>query len=451
MSLPPALTWLTLLPHEAHCFCATGPEWFRQLLADRADGTPPRRLAVWGKDWNDVNLELPKWDGVVAINCPHVTTARLEAAGYKYARRFAVLPSLEKARWFVSLDSGRAAMASFSVYTPSRTSAKIKKTVAQVLARLQVPGWYRDQVIVASREAPPIENKLAELFPGQEIRLALSSGAPEPAINRKPSAAVIDQHGRVLAFVKMSASKVSREIVEHEAEMLAALADLQRVRSNVPRLIFADEVDGRFVTVQSPLGGSPAPVTMTKSHEAFLISLRSQTRKPASETNMVATMGGRIDALQPVRRDLREIFDAFVPTLEQTVVPSTVVHGDFAPWNLRSHLGQMAAFDWEYGEIDGLPLVDQTHYALQLGYNMQQWTPEQAIRALGEMAAQRPLELDAEQVTAIHAVYLLDQLARLLGEGYAADHEMVSWYGRILRGLKTPTRSEAAAAEVAAA
>ena len=448
MSLPPALTWLPLLPTGAHVYCAVAPEWFAALLRQRADGTPPRHLAVWGRDWNAVNLELPNYDGVVAINCPHVTTARLEAAGYAYARRFAVLPSLEKARWFISLDSGRAAMASFSVYTPSRTSAKIKKTVAQVLARWRVPGWYRDEVIVASRQLPPIEQKLAELFPGQATRLALSSGAPEPAINRKPSAAVIDGRGNVLAFVKMAASRVSREIVEHEGETLVALADLQRVRANVPQLIFAGEVEGRFITVQSPLPGSPAPVAMTKAHEAFLISLRSQTIKPASETKMVATIGSRIDALQPGRADLREIFDAFLPTLALTNVPSTIVHGDFAPWNLRSRLGQIAAFDWEYGEIDGLPLVDQMHYTLQLGYLMEKWTPDQAAARLRELASQRPVKLSEEQVTAIQAIYLLDQLTRLLGEGYAADHEMVSWYGTLLRGLKTPVR---AATEAAAA
>ena len=49
-------------------------------------------------------------------------------------------------------------------------------------------------------------------------------------------------------------------------------------------------------------------------------------------------------------------------------IPSTIVHGDFAPWNLREHNGQIAAFDWEYAELDGLPLVDQTHYELQVGY-----------------------------------------------------------------------------------
>jgi hypothetical protein len=59
---------MTLLPQGAHCFCATGPAWFGDLLAEHADGSPPRHLAVWDQDWNAVNLELPKWDGVVAIN-----------------------------------------------------------------------------------------------------------------------------------------------------------------------------------------------------------------------------------------------------------------------------------------------------------------------------------------------------------------------------------------------
>jgi hypothetical protein len=406
---------------------------------------------VWGEDWNGVNLELPKWDGVVAINCPHVTTARLEAAGYTYARRFAVLPSLEKARWFVSLDSGRAAMASFSVYTPSRTSAKIKKTVradARAVARAGVvPG--RGDRRVARDAADRKEARRVVSGRGDSAGAVVGrSGAGD----QPQAVGGGDRSARSGAGVREDV-----RVARLAADRRARGGDAGGAGGFAARAVARPAADFRRRGRRPLRHRSVAPrrlagaVATTRSHEAFLHSLRSQTRKPASETNMVATMAARIDALQPRRPDLREIFDAFLPALEQTSVPSTVVHGDFAPWNLRSHLGQIAAFDWEYGEIDGLPVVDQTHYALQIGYTMQKWTPEQAIGVLDEIAAQRPTELDPEQVTAIHAIYLLDQLARLLGEGYAADHEMVSWYGRILRGLKKPEPTTTPAAEVAAA
>ena len=119
---------------------------------------------------------------------------------------------------------------------------------------------------------------------------------------------------------------------------------------------------------------------------------------------------------------------------------STIVHGDFAPWNLRTHRGRISAFDWEYGELDGLPLMDEAHFTLQLGFQMQNWTPQQARDALRTIASSQPLGLQIEQIDAIHAIYLLDQIVRLLGEGYDVGHDMVSWYRQVLSHIDAPKR-----------
>jgi hypothetical protein len=48
---------------------------------------------------------------------------------------------------------------------------------------------------------------------------------------------------------------------------------------------------------------------------------------------------------------------------EDTPLPAALVHGDFAPWNLR-HLrdGRCALIDWESAEWTGLPLHDLCHF-----------------------------------------------------------------------------------------
>jgi hypothetical protein len=445
MSLPAALTWLQLLPNGTRFSCATGPAWFRDLLPARAAGdAPPHASVVWGKPWSELASTLENWNAVVAINCPHVTTSRLIAAGYTYARRFAVLPSLENARWFVSLDTAQAAAASFSLYTPSRQSAHLKKAVARMLAKFRVPGWYRDEIIIASRETPPpLESKMAALFPGHTIRLALSSGAPEPAINRKPSAAVIDAtDGAVLAFVKIAASDVSRRIVEHEATMLRALAARQNECFASPRLLFAGEIDGRYITVQSPLPGEPLRSENMKARVLFQQSLMGSS-KPAMQINMVAMLRDRLAALEPQRPDLVERFDALVSALEQMEFPSTVVHGDFAPWNLRLHDGKLSAFDWEYGEIDGLPKIDEIHYRLQSGLELSKWSVPDAAAFFRDMLPVDAVEEDKDRVRVIQAIYLLDHLSRLYGEGYARDHDMVDVYEQLLARIEMPKREAA--------
>src|SRR4051812_18404330 len=133
MSLPAALTWLQLLPNGTRFSCAGGamPAWFSELLQKHESASAPAAGAtlMWAMPCSDVATEAVKSDAVVAINSPHATTSRFIAAGYTYARRFAALPSLEKARWFICLDTASAAAASFSLYTPSRKSAHVKKAV----------------------------------------------------------------------------------------------------------------------------------------------------------------------------------------------------------------------------------------------------------------------------------------------------------------------------------
>ncbi len=180
----------------------------------------------------------------------------------------------------------------------------------------------------------------------------------------------------------------------------------------------------------------PAASKLTPAHLVFLKSLRNGDVKPAAATNMVATLPARLSDL-PVqaRQELGAILERLMPTLQSLEVPSTVVHGDFAPWNLRTHDGRISAFDWEYGELDGLPLIDETHYLLQLGSQLHHWNVDQAYQCLAEIAASGPLGMNETQVRAIHSVYLIDSLVRLLNEGYDADDEMLAWYRQLLNRL----------------
>src|SRR5262249_41773968 len=66
-----------------------------------------------------------------------------------------------------------------------------------------------------------------------------------------------------------------------------------------------------------------------------------------------------------------------------------------------------------------------------------------AHKALMNIAITRPCRLNFEQVSAIHAVYLLDQIVRLLGEGYDIGHDMVAWYGQVLAKIEAPKHDEA--------
>jgi hypothetical protein len=383
---------------------------------------------AWGKlpeNWN-------RGDGLVAFNCKSLTEQSLGAEGFTYARRFAVLPSLAAARWFVPLDNPSLSSAALSLYTPTRASARFKRFVARAAMHLRVPFWYRDSVWIASRRMPPLVQTLRNLFPESDVRLALSAGAPEPARNRKASVVVLGPDGEIKAFGKAAASGLSKQIAAHEAKALQGIAKLLGAKSHVPKVLFAGDVDGVYVTAQTPLSGRPTGPRLTPAIQTFLRSLQTEQIKPAARTNLVEQLAVRIDGLSSGKEKLLSALESLQPTLETLKVPVTVIHGDFAPWNLREDRGDIFAFDWEYAELDGIPLFDETHFRLQVGFQLHQWTPEQARAELSEWAATQPIGLKADEVKALQAVYLIDNITRLLAEGYPESDEMVDWYLRLL-------------------
>jgi hypothetical protein len=430
MKLPPALSWMHLFPRDVSYECdASALEWMRALVHSAKSHSGRRTVSVGSN-------KSAKCDGFVGINS-QADSAQL--AEFSHVRRFAVLPDLQSARWYVPLDSPALSCAAFSLYSPARFSARLKVLAAKTATYLRLPIWYRDQIVIAQRTAPPIEHKLAELFPGRTFRVAISSGAPEPARNRKVSFAVIAMDGTIIGFGKIAGSELSNKLMHDECR---ALPELAGRGIGAPELLFAGDVDGTFVTLQKPLRGRNVSPKLGQDKLALLRSMRSDRLQPACESNLVATLLQRISDLPIPRPELDDALEEILPILEQTRVPSTIIHGDFAPWNLRADNGKVVAFDWEYAELDGLPLFDETHYRLQVGYLLDSWDIARACAALEEMQLHNDLSLSIAQVRAIQAVYLIDNLTRLFAEGYdEAENDMVGWYLKLL-GQLVPGRKE---------
>ena len=451
MTFAPALTWMHLLPAGASYGCeATVPRWFRDLLhpAAAADSRPADVRVAFGTCGDDLLGAVV--DGIVAVNCRGLTNARLAAAGFGYVRRFAALPNIAAARWFIPLDLPAVASAAFGIYSPTRFSARVKRTAAKVAARFGLPGWYRDTVCIAQRQPPPLERQLAAgLSTGDELRLSLSAGAPEPARNRKASAALIRLDGSVIGFAKLAGSPLATKLLRQEAATLATLAAMPAVADVVPKLLASGEAEGRYYLVQSPVDGRAAPAKMTEAHRRFLAALQDGCARPAVETEYVRSLLPRLRQLGDDAADLVPAAERVVASLAGCAVPRTVVHGDFAPWNLRLQAGgRLAAFDWEYGRADGLPTADAAHHELQVGYNMRAWTPADASRALDAHAIDHPT-LSRRQVAGLQNAYLLDVLTRLAEEGYGPGEPMVRWHRQLLADrvaaeptpVATPTRA----------
>lgn len=431
MTLPPALTWAYLFAPRTPFACAQGPAWLCQAIAQQPGDAGETVPVICAREPNQLP-DLTSATGLVAINCPKLTEAHLGELGFEYVRRFAVIANFQHARWFIPLDNAAVASDGFALYKPSKPLSRFKHLAARLAARIHLPGWYRDQVCIAQRQTPELFTVLSRLFDGRPIRMAISAGAPEPSRNRKPSIMIFDPQGQVLGFAKLAREPSVRLLLQHEAKLLGALADLN---ADAPRLLFSGEVQGSLLTVQSPLHGRSSKTRLSEAHLQFLATLQRQQHKPAAQTAMVRELPDRLARLSVPHEDLDLALDDILPVLEQIKVPSTIVHGDFGPWNQRANAGRIFAYDWEYGQIDGLPLIDSFHHVLFCGYLFHHWTSRQGFKQLLELAASRPQGFTYRQARALATVYLLDMLARLLGEDYAPADPMVVWFRDILDQL----------------
>lgn len=442
MSLPRALTWAHLFPAELHLAFQGVPPGFRQLAETIAQKHGLPALLAWRCAASSLR-SLDDFAGLIAINCPDLSDAWMRELGFEYARHFAVLPSLEQAMWFVPLETAALARGALCLHTPLRWSARLKHLGINLLARTHLPLWYRDSIWIAQRKAPPIEQLLQNLYPGQGVRLALSSGPRGPDLNRKTSAAILDPHGLPQGFVKFSGTDISRQQMKHEAAVLRALAGMPGPNRLAPRLLHAGELDQTYVTIQTPVLGQRVGTELTEAHRRSLELLRRGERKPAAATEMIRSLRKRL--AESEQHELLAILEQSLPVLESTLVPSTIVHTDFAPWNLRQRNGMVVAFDWDSAELDGLPLFDQQHHELIVGYLLKHWGVEKALEYLRETDSPAELGLSRPQVRAIQAAHVVHFLLRLLDLGHSRKDPMVAWYWQVLEGLRMP-RHEAVAA-----
>lgn len=432
--LPRTHTWLHLLPRDASFECRSGPQWLRGALEERscADG---HRIRVGFEKPPDSDGA----DAIVAINTPAPAQSVLK--DFKHVRRYAVLPGWDNPRWFIPLENPSISSAAFDLYTPARVTARFKRVAARAVVHSRLPVWYRDHLLIAQREAPPIERAMTEIFPGSDVFIALSAGAPEGARNRKASAAVIDADGDILAFLKMAGSELSGQLLRHEAQILGELPVQLRADEIAPQLLYAGEIDGGYVTAQKPLSGRPAPATFGPMHAAFLKRLSPRNAVSPMDTQFVQCLPNRIAALGQPSPDLTDALEQARGELADFSVSAGVVHGDFAPWNLRRSGKTIRAFDWEYASLDAPAGIDQIHYRLQIGFLLENWTIDRAAHEL-----KRPQSASDSIHPGMTLLYLVDAITRLLGEGYDQTNDMVAWHMRLLAQVRRQSAREAAVA-----
>ncbi|MEV4121461.1 hypothetical protein [Micromonospora sp. NPDC049645] len=301
--------------------------------------------------------------------------------GHRTVARYAVVPSLARARFLVPLGAPRAGAATLLAYNALRPP-KVRAVRATIggLARLGPVGLAPFPTLTVSVPGgvPVAEllltERLASALGGTPLLAAFGVRPPDP--NHKPTLQLFDSDGRPRGYAKIGWNDATRALVTAEAAALRALpavagaADHPVSPGLLTELAWADQVVAvieplpsavRGVPVDDPpriaaqlavaRRGGPGTPPRPLTGSAFLARLTTQARRSAASGAAGDRAVAAVQALARRHGDVEVEFGHW--------------HGDWVPWNLGEHAGRLVAWDWEHSGPDVPVGFDLAHDAFQ--------------------------------------------------------------------------------------
>ncbi|KAB1948992.1 hypothetical protein F8271_01650 [Micromonospora sp. ALFpr18c] len=352
--------------------------------------------------------------------------------GHRTVARYAVVPSLARARFLVPLGAPRAGAATLLAYNALRPP-RVRAVRAAVggLARLGAVGLAPFPTLTVS---VPVGVPVAELLLTERLAAALGGtpllaafGVRPPDPNHKPTLQLFDGDGRPRGYAKIGWNDATRALVTAEAAALRALpavvgaADHPVPPGLLAELAWADQVVAvieplpsavRGVPVDDPprvaallavaRRGGPGAPPRPLAGSAFLARMTAQARRAAA----AGAAGTRAVAAVEVLTRLHGATD----------VEFGHWHGDWVPWNLGEYGGRLFAWDWEHSGPDVPVGFDLAHDAFQ-----------RALVLRGEPAAVAAGAVDAHLDRHGDRLGLGPAQRRLVADGYLVEMWLRTW------------------------
>ncbi|WJK40292.1 hypothetical protein O7608_28440 [Solwaraspora sp. WMMA2056] len=335
------------------------------------------------------------------------------ARGERLLARYAVVPSAAAARFLLPLGPRRVTAASVWAYNALRpVSVRLPRALLGLAARVGALGATRPGTLTVSAPVDGVPQEALTLVDHVSARLGggrwyAAIGVRPPDPNHKPTVQLFDAAGRPRGYAKIGWNGATRDLVRAEAAALARAASASAVGDHplVPGVLMAGDWSGQAVTVVEPLparvrgvgAGDPPRVAATSAiarrggpptaprplaGSAFLDRLR-RLAAAAAGTGAVADAGpaavadaGPLGTAGPPefaasamdlpagRRAVATV-QRLADRFGDVSVEFGHWHGDWVPWNLGEHAGQLVAWDWEHSGPD-VPLgFDLAHDAFQ--------------------------------------------------------------------------------------
>ena len=322
------------------------------------------------------------------------------------AARYAVVPSLDHARFLLPLASRKVTAASVLAYNALRP-AKVRASRAAIglLARTGTLGLTRSPILSVHGGGELLFDHLAELLGEPRLHAAIGIRPPDP--HHKPTLQLFTDDGKPRGYAKIGWNAGTRAMVRAEAAALIALPAAGGDMPAAPRLLLHTQWHDREIAIIEPM---PSTVRRIENpSEPLIAAMLAVARRngPPAPASPVAELIGRwrqrsspeigfaLDAL--AERDLELEFGDW--------------HGDWVPWNMARHGSELLVWDWE-NTATGVPVgFDLAHQAFQM-----------SLSTYGRPAAECAVAVD-EALAAHGAALGLDTVEkrRFVADGYLVE------------------------------
>ena len=367
-------------------------------------------------------------------------------------RQYAILPSLNDPRILAPLDSPQAAVAALDVYNPQRPLARIWKRAAELAFRTGLARWvFRDTVSIETLRADArlpesLFSDYLESLLGQPVTLGMTPGTP--GAHAKPVTRVADRDGCALAFVKTGWNHATATLVGNEIAVLKRLADVHFSTARVPAVKHAGEWRGFSMLVMDAVEARRSSAQITDAHLQFLAELHEATldRQPLEWKAWSESIDGMLGHLQNAGHHyfahlMRRALHVANNRISQCTIPSSMRHGDFAPWNIREADGRLLVIDWESASEASLPAWDLFHFLVQTANLIEGKRPVEIFEQVFQPGSTRTLierffhtiRVDQLLIEPLFVAYLVEVLCQsLVREGLHCEFQERNCWAALL-------------------
>jgi hypothetical protein len=339
------------------------------------------------------------------------------APGERPVVRYAVVPSVQRARFLLPLASRRVGATSTIAYNALRPArVRLNRLAVGVLAGL---GSTRLVGMPTLTVFAPDGLDLREVLLTEELGALLGAplhaaiGVRPPDPHHKPTLQLFDDHGHPRGYAKIGWNDATRTLARAEAAALRGLPRDDADLPDIPRLLHAVEWGDRAVTVVEPM---PRPVRrISRPDEPRIDAMLAVARRGAAPAARRALSGsaylsrltGRAErAGGPIGR----LVEALERRDGMTALEFGDWHGDWVPWNLGEHRGRLIAWDWENRGTEVPVGFDLAHQAFQTALSLRRLDAAGAATRMADQVRRHGarLGLGREQCRAVADAYLVE-------------------------------------------